>query len=56
MHMDGLMINVSGTYEVGRGFTPRLGHPKDHRRNGINCLPTWPTGVRVGVWQSNLTV
>ena len=34
----------------------RLGHTKDHYKNGTNCLPAWHTGFRVGVWQCNLTV
>ena len=29
---------------VGRGFTSRLGHIKDHHKNGTNYLPAWHAG------------
>ena len=41
---------------VGHGFAPRLGHTKDHRKNGSNCRRTWHAGISVRIWQCNLTV
>ena len=51
----GLVISVSASHAVGRGFGPRPGHTKDHHRNGTNCLPAWRACIRVGVRQCNPT-
>ena len=37
-HQDGLVVSMSPSHEVGREFTPRLGHSKDHHKNCTNCL------------------
>ena len=37
----GLVVSVSASRPVGRGFDPRPGHTKDHHKNGTNCLPAW---------------
>ena len=31
--------SVSASHTVGREFTSRPGHTKDHHKNGTNCLP-----------------
>ena len=46
---DGLLVSVSASHSVGRGFAPRPGHVKDHHKNGTNCLPVWHASDRVGV-------
>ena len=38
-----LMVSVSISHTVGRGFVFRSGHTKDHHKNGTNCLPAWHT-------------
>ena len=53
---DGSVVSVSAFHGVVREFAPRLGHTEDHHKNGTNCLLAWPTSVRLGVRQSNLTV
>ena len=35
----GLMVSVSASHTIGRGFASRPGHTKDHHKNGTNCLP-----------------
>ena len=35
----GSVVSVSGSHTVGREFTSRPGHTKDHHKNGSNCLP-----------------
>ena len=35
----GLVGSVSASRTVGREFTSRPGHTKDHHENGTNCLP-----------------
>ena len=35
----GLVASVSASLTVGRGLASRLGHTKDHHKNGTNCLP-----------------
>ena len=35
----GLVVSVSASHMVGRGFASRLGHTKDHHKIGTNCLP-----------------
>ena len=35
----GLVVSMSASEMVGRRFEPRLGHTKDHHKNGTNCLP-----------------
>ena len=37
----GSVGSVSASRTVGREFTSRPGHTKDHRKNGTNCLPAW---------------
>ena len=37
----GLVVSLSASHAVGRGFMPRTGHTKGHHRNGTNCLPPW---------------
>ena len=39
----GLLVSVSASRTVGREFAPRLGHTKDHHKNGTDCLPVWHT-------------
>ena len=46
-HWVGLVISVSASHAVGRGFAPRPGHTKDLHKNGTNCLPAWHACVRV---------
>ena len=46
-----LVVSVSAAHAIGRGFTPRAKHRKDHHKNGTNCLPTWHEDVRVEVGQ-----
>ena len=46
---DGLVIRVSASHAVGRGFESWLGHTKDQHKNGTTCHPTWHAGVIVGV-------
>ena len=36
-----LVVSVSASHTVGREFTSRPGHTKDHHKNGTNCLPAW---------------
>ena len=31
---DGLVVSVSASHAIGRGFAPRPGHTKDHHENG----------------------
>ena len=45
---DGLVVSVSASHAVDRGFASQPGHTKDHN-NGINCLPAWHAGVKVEV-------
>ena len=35
----GLVVSVSASHAVGRGFASLLGYTKDHHKNGTNCLP-----------------
>ena len=42
-----LVITVSVSHAVGRGFVSRPGHTKDHHKNGTNCLPALHACVRV---------
>ena len=35
----GSVGSVSASRTVGREFTSRPGHTKDHHKNGTNCLP-----------------
>ena len=37
----GLVVSVSASHTVGRGFVSRPGHTKDHHKNCTNCLPAW---------------
>ena len=45
----GLVVCVSASHTVGRGFASRPGHNKDHHKNGTNRLPALKAYVRVGV-------
>ena len=45
----GLLVSVSASRMVGRGFTSRPGHTKGHHKNGTNCLPALHACVRAGV-------
>ena len=45
-YWDGLVVSMSTSHAVGRGFTSRPGHTKDRHKNGTNCLPTWQAGFR----------
>ena len=45
----GLVVSVSASHTVARGFAPQPGHTKDHHKNGTNCFPAWHACVRVGV-------
>ena len=36
-----LVVSVSASHALGRGFAPRPGHTKDHLKNGTNCLPAY---------------
>ena len=36
-----LVVSLSASYTVGRGFASRPGHTKDHHKNGTNCFPAW---------------
>ena len=56
MHGMALMVKVSTSHLVVRGFAAYPGHTKDHHKNGTNCLPAWPAGVRVRVGQCSPTV
>ena len=35
----GLVVSVSASTKVDRGFASRPGHIKDHHKNGTNCPP-----------------
>ena len=48
----GLVVSVSDSHTVGRGFASRPGHTEDHHKNGTNCLPAWHA-MR---WGRSLTV
>ena len=36
-----LVVSVSASHTVGRGFASRPDNTKDHHKNGTNCLPAW---------------
>ena len=38
-HMIELVVNLSASHMVGRGFAFRPGHTKDHHEYGTNCFP-----------------
>ena len=42
---DGLVVSVSASHAVGRGFAHHVGHTKYHHKNGTNCLHAWHAGV-----------
>ena len=42
-----LVVSVSASHTVGRWFTSRAGHTKDHHKNGTNCLPAWHACFRL---------
>ena len=37
----GLVLSVSASHAVGRGFAPQPGHTNGHHKNGTNCLTAW---------------
>ena len=37
----GIAAIVSASHTVAREFASRPGHPKDHHKNGTNCLHAW---------------
>ena len=37
-HWGGLVVSVSASHGVGRGFAPQLGHAKDHHNKSANTL------------------
>ena len=45
----GSVFSVSASHTVGCEFASRVGHTKDHHKNGTNCLPA-------GVWHCSRTV
>ena len=49
MRWDGLVVSVSASHVVGRGFAFWLRHTKDQHKIGTNCHPAWHARVRVGV-------
>ena len=49
LHFDCLVVSVSASHTVWRGFASRPGHTKAHHKNGTNCLPTLHACLRVGV-------
>ena len=51
---DGSVVSMS-SHAVGRGFALRSGHTNDHK-NGTNFPPAWHAGIRIGVWECNLTL
>ena len=53
---DGLVVSMSASHAVGRGFASRLGHIKNDHKNGTNCLPAWHACVMAGVLQCSATV
>ena len=42
---DGLVVGVSASHAVGRGFVPWPGRIKDHHKIGTNYIPAWHAGV-----------
>ena len=53
---DALVLSVSASHAVGRELAHRRGYTKDHHKNDTNCIPAWHAGIRVRIWQWNLTV
>ena len=45
----GLVVSVSTSHVVGRGFAPRLGYTKDHHKNDTDCLHAWHAYLRIAV-------
>ena len=43
---DDLVVSVSNSHAVGRGFASRLSHTKDHCKN---CISAWRACLMVGV-------
>ena len=39
----GLVVSVSASHTVGRGFASRPSHTKDHHKNGTDCLLAYIT-------------
>ena len=45
----GLVVSVSASHAVGRGFASRSGNAKGHNKNDTNCLLAWHACFRRGV-------
>ena len=45
LEVDGLVVSVSTSHEVGCGFAAQPGYTKDHYRNGTNCLSALHTEI-----------
>ena len=45
LRLFGLVVDMSASHVVGNRLTSRLGHTKDHHRNGTNCLPACHTCI-----------
>ena len=41
----GLVVSLSASHTVGRGFASRPGHTKDQYKNGMNCLPALQASI-----------
>ena len=48
---NGLVVSMSASHAVGRGFASLPTHTKDHQKNDTDSLPAWHSGVRVGQLQ-----
>ena len=46
-HLDDLVVSMSASHTVGRGFGSRPGNTKDHHKNGTNCFPAWHADIRL---------
>ena len=56
LHQVDLVLSVSASSGVDRGFAPRLGHTKDHHKM-VQIASLFDTQcLRVGVWQCSPTV
>ena len=51
-----IVVSISNYHAVGRGFTSRACHTRDHHKNGTNSLLAWYAYVKVGLRDGNLTV
>ena len=53
---DGIVVSVSASRVVGRGFACRPGLTKGHYKSGTNCTSASHSGFGIGDWQCNPTV